>query len=351
MSDDEFTTLRLLRRDFPPEAVDASLDRARLRFDTAAMATTVRTGGAAPARTAPPVRWMRRSRPALLAGAALVVVGGLVATGVGVTHWGSPESAAAATLHEAAAAASADRTPAGAFTKVVESELSMVYATSDGEHYDEGYLEPTTTTTWVPADVSGTWVREVRSGAPTEFFGGTAARQAASDDGAGKPSAPVRERGVGGDFAVGELGGEQTGTLGASDIADLPRDPHALVRRIEAAPQAAGTTDELHVFDTISGLLRTGLVPADLRAAMYEALATLPDIVVTEEQVSLDGQRGTAIGLPHWSRTEQHDVIIDPADGTYIGERSIQTRQIGSIPAGTVIDSVTVRVTPVEDQP
>ncbi len=261
MSDDDFTTLRLLQHDLPPEAVDASLDRARVRFETAARGTTVRTGGPAPARTAPPVRWMRRSRPALLTGAALLVAGGLVATGVGVTHWGSPESAAAATLHEAAAAAAADRTPTAAFTKVVESELSMVYATSDGEHYGEGYLEPTTTTTWVPADVSGTWVRETRSGKPTTFFGGAAAREAASDDGAGKQSAPVRERGVSGDFAVGELGGEQTGTLGASDIADLPRDPHVLIGRIEAAPRAAGTTDELHVFDTISGLLRTGLVP------------------------------------------------------------------------------------------
>lgn len=350
---DDFTALRLLRRDrdLPPEAIDASLDRARLRFETAARATTVRTGGTAPARTEPPVRWMRRSRPALLTAAALVVAGGLIATGVGVTHWGSPESAAAATLHEAAAAAAADRSPTGAFTKVVESELSMVSATSDGEHYDEGYLEPTTTTTWVPADVSGTWVRETRSGAPTKYFGGAAAREAASDDGATEPSAPVRERGVGGDFAVGELGGAQPGTLGAGDIADLPRDPHALVRRIEAAPRAADTTDELHVFDTISGLLRTGLVPADLRAAMYEALATLPDVVVTEEQVSLDGRRGTAIGLPRWSGTEQHDVIIDPADGAYIGERSIRTRRIGSIPAGTVIDSVTVRATPVDDQP
>lgn len=351
MSDDDFTPLRLLRRDVPPEAVDASLHRARIRFETAATATTVRTGGTAPARTAPPVRRVRRSRPVLLTGAALVVAGGLVATGVGVTHWGSPESAAAGTLHEAAAAAAADRTPVGAFTKVVESELSMVYATSDGEHYDEGYLEPTTTTTWVPVDVSDTWVREIRSEAPTEFFGGAAAREAASDDGATEPSAPVRERGAGGDFAVGELGGEQAGTLGASDIADLPRDPHALVRRIEAAPRAADTTDELHVFDTISGLLRTGLVPADLRATMYEALATLPDVVVTEEQVLLDGRRGTAIGLPHWSAAEQHDVIIDPADGAYIGERSVQTRRIGSIPAGTVIDSVTVRVTPVDDQP
>jgi len=138
--------------------------------------------------------------------------------------------------------------------------------------------------------------------------------------------------------------------LGAADIGDLPRDPDALVHRIEEAPRPAGESDELHVFDTISGLLRTGLVPSDLRAAMYRALATLPDVVVTEEQASLDGRTGTAIGLPHWSRTEQHDVIIDPTDGAYLGERSMQTRRIGSIPAGTVIDSVSVRATPVDDQ-
>lgn len=298
-------------------------------------------------------REWRRSRPALLIGAALVVAGGLVVTGVGVTHWSAPEPAAAATLHEAAAAAAADRAPIGAYTKVVESELSMIYATSDGEHYDEGYLEPTTTTTWVPADVSGTWVREVRSGEPTRFYGGAAARRAAADDRAvgADGSGPMLERGAGGNFTVGELGGEQSGVLGAAHIAGLPRDPDALVRRIEAAPRGAGATDELHVFDTISGLLRTGLVPADLRATMYEALATLPDVVVTEEQASLDGRTGTAIGLPAWSATQQRDVIIDPAEGTYLGERSIQTRRTGSIPAGTVIDSVAVHVTPVNNQP
>ncbi|MBB1198675.1 CU044_5270 family protein [Curtobacterium flaccumfaciens] len=347
MSDDDFTTLRLLRRDkeLPPAAVDAALHRARLQFEVAAQATTASTGAT------PPVPRMRRFRPALLTGAAFVLAGGIVATGIGITHWSSPESAAAATLHEAAAAAIADQAPTGAYTKVVESELSMVYATSDGEHYDEGYLEPTTSTKWVPADVSGTWVRETRSGTPATFYGGAAARKAAADDRATERPGPVWERGAGGDFAVGELGGEQPGVLGVSDIADLPRDPDALVRRIEAASRGAGTTNELHVFDTISGLLRTGLVPADLRAAMYEALATLPDVVVTEKQASLDGRTGTAIGLPHWSKTEQRDVIIDPTDGAYIGERSIQTRRTGSIPAGTVIDAVTVRVTPVEEQP
>jgi hypothetical protein len=352
MSDDDLSTLRLLRRDeVPPEVLDAALDRARVRFDTAAHAATApRTSGAGPARTVPPVR---RFRPVVVAGAAVVVAGGLVASGIGITHWSSPAPAAAATLREAARAAADDRIPVGAFTKVVETERALGYASSDGQHYDEGYLAPTTSTTWVPADVSGTWVRETWSGPATTFYGGTAARKAAADDYATEAHRddPRWERAAGGDFTVGELGGVQPGTLTVADLPGLPREPAALVRRIEDAPRAVDTTDAEHVFDTVQQLLRTGLVPADLRATMYQALATLPGIVVTEEQASLDGRVGTAIGLPARTGGERQDVIIDRTSGAYLGERTVQTQRNGSIPAGALIDSVAVRVSPVDDRP
>lgn len=301
----------------------------------------------------PPVRALRRFRPIVLAGAAAVVAGGLIVSGIGVTHWTAPESAAAATLHGAARAATAHRTPAGAYTRVVETEESMVYASSGGDHYDEGYLAPTTTTTWIPADVSGTWVRETRSGKATTFYGGAAAREAAAAEEASRQGAdgPVRERAAGGDFAAGELGGAQPGLLGPADIAGLPRDPGALVRRIEAAPRPVDTTKAEHVYDTVSQLLRTGLVPADLRATMFDALATLPGIEVTEEQTTLDGRTGTAIGMPARTATERREIVIDPTDGSYLGERTTQTRRTGSIPAGTVIDSVAIRVSSVDHQP
>ncbi|OIH99575.1 MULTISPECIES: CU044_5270 family protein [unclassified Curtobacterium] len=350
MSDDDLSALRLLRRDhdLPPEVVDASLERARLRFDAAATATEA---PAAATRPRTPRALLRR--PVLLAGAAVVVAGGLVASGVGLTHWSAPEPAAAATLHEAARAAAADRTPTGAFTRVVEKEVAMAYTTSDGEHYDEGYLVPTTTTTWVPADVSGTWVRKTVTGEPTTFFGGESAREAAEQERAadGGSSGPVWERGAGGDFTVGELGGEQPGWITPADIGDLPRDPGALVRRIEASTRPVDTTDAEHVFDTVRQLLRTGLVPADLRATMFEALATLPGIVVTEEQASLDGRTGTAIGLPSRNGAERDEIIVDRSSGAYLGERSLQTERLGSIPAGTVVASVALRVTPVDDRP
>ncbi len=92
-------------------------------------------------------------------------------------------------------------------------------------------------------------------------------------------------------------------------------------------------------------------MPADLRATMYEALATLPGIVVTEEQVTLDGRQGTAIGLPSESGSERREVVLDRTDGTYLGERTLQTERTGSIPAGALIDSVSVRSTAVDDLP
>ncbi len=107
------------------------------------------------------------------------------------------------------------------------------------------------------------------------------------------------------------------------------------------------------MFDTLSDFLRTGLVPADLRATVYEAIAGLPDVVVTDDQASLDGRHGTAIGLGGRQRSDsdRREVIIDPATGAYLGERTLQTRRIGSIPAGSVVDSVAVAVDGVDRLP
>jgi hypothetical protein len=336
----DFTTLRAVRSevdDLPPAAVDAALHRARARMSTA---------------PATPVR--HRRRPVLLAAAAVVAAGVVAVAGVGITHLATPESAAAATLHDAArAAATTGSTAPTAFTRVTVTELALGYATSDGVHYDEGYLAPTTTVTWVPRSVTGTWVRESWSDAATVFYGGAAAREAARADFATNAHRddPARQRALAGAFTNGELGGTPAGTLTAVDVAGLPRDPAALVRRIEDAPRAKGASDEEQVFDTVTSFLRLGIVPADLRATMFEVLADLPGIVVTEEQTSLDGRRGTAIGLPEDGGDLRQEVVIDRSDGEYLGERTLQVRRDGSIPAGAVIDSASVVATQVGSLP
>jgi RNA polymerase sigma-70 factor (ECF subfamily) len=46
----------------------------------------------------------------------------------------------------------------------------------------------------------------------------------------------------------------------------------------------------------IGDLLRTGLVPADLRASLYKAAALIPGVTITDTQATLDGRTGIATG-------------------------------------------------------
>ncbi|KQO64238.1 CU044_5270 family protein [Curtobacterium sp. Leaf261] len=331
---DDLATVRRLRSEvdaLPPEVIDATLARVRQRLDAPVE----------PPRAPAP---RRRLRPVVLGIASAAAAAALVATGLGLTHLTSPESAAAATLHDAARASMSSAEPANAFTKVTTRERALGYATSDGEHYDEAYVADDVSITWVPRSISRTWTRVSWSEPASTFYGGAAAHDAARRDYATEAhrDTPNHERAAGGDFTNGELGGTPAGTLTPADIPGLPRDPGALVRRIEAAPKSVGDTDTEHVFDTVAEMLRTGLVPADLRVGMYDALATLPGITVTERQASLDGRTGTAIGLADPSGSEQRQVIIDRSSGDYLGERMLQLERNGSIPAGTVMDSVSV---------
>jgi hypothetical protein len=125
-------------------------------------------------------------------------------------------------------------------------------------------------------------------------------------------------------------------------LATLPRDPQRLLAELDDA----GPTDDpahraLFTIQHTVMLLRSGLVPGDLRAAMYGALALLPELRVTEQVANLDGRQGTALGVAvldiRW------DIIIDPATGAFIGERQVQVRaRPDGAPAGTLLNSTSV---------
>ena len=72
---------------------------------------------------------------------------------------------------------------------------------------------------------------------------------------------------------------------------------------------------ESDVFDHVATLLESGTAPADLRAALYRALALVPDVTITNQQAALDGRRGTAFGLPRDGVKNQQELIIDAVTG------------------------------------
>ncbi|MDR6505714.1 hypothetical protein [Arthrobacter oryzae] len=113
--------------------------------------------------------------------------------------------------------------------------------------------------------------------------------------------------------------------LDAEQLAALPRDGQALYDHFNAQYQGGSASRDEDNFVRITDLLRLGLVPADLRAGLYEALALIPGVTASE-QANFDGKVGIAIGRTEPLRAGQRaEMIIDPDTGLVIGERTIMT--------------------------
>lgn len=131
----------------------------------------------------------------------------------------------------------------------------------------------------------------------------------------------------------------------AEFFARLPRDPVALLGRLREdnpgswfGPFAAAVT-----------ALRTGLVPAPLRSALYRALTGLPAVEVVEHVANLDGV--DCLALVHDAGRTRTELMIAPGDGQFAGERdTLRTPSRCGLPAGTVI-STTAVLTGVVDGP
>jgi hypothetical protein len=133
-----------------------------------------------------------------------------------------------------------------------------------------------------------------------------------------------------GDFH-GSSGGSRAGSCAARTggwqqptpafLAGLPRDPAALYARLRADTKGHGRDPDAEVLVYATDALRTGLVPADVRAALYRAVAHLPGLKIVDHQANLDGRQGVALGMSDGGGGTQQ-IIFDPATGQFIGERS-----------------------------
>ncbi|MFJ6673302.1 CU044_5270 family protein [Actinosynnema sp. NPDC091369] len=123
-------------------------------------------------------------------------------------------------------------------------------------------------------------------------------------------------------------------------MAGLPRAPEALLERLLADGRGRGSSDHQEALVLASDLLRSGKVPAELRAALFRALALLPGLEVVDQSANLDGRRGVALAVTDGD--DRQEVIVDPATGEFIGDRRVLTESDGSLPAGTVVESASV---------
>ena len=132
-------------------------------------------------------------------------------------------------------------------------------------------------------------------------------------------------------------------------LAELPRDTDALRDRLYADTAGHGRSHDGEVLVYVADVLRTGMVPADLRAALFRVLETVPGVEVVRRHD--DGL--ISIGRLESVDGERQEIVIDPATGAYAGEQSVATQGIGElgIPAGTVVEDASVTTTVVDTVP
>jgi hypothetical protein len=117
----------------------------------------------------------------------------------------------------------------------------------------------------------------------------------------------------------------------------LPLDPQRLLDQL--VDDNPGTW--FGPFAAAVTALRTGLVPAPLRSALYKALTGLPAVTVGRA-VNLDGR--DCLALVHDAGPTRSELMVDPCDGRFVGERdTVRADSRAGLSAGTVVSTTAVR--------
>jgi hypothetical protein len=120
------------------------------------------------------------------------------------------------------------------------------------------------------------------------------------------------------------VGGASTNTqeyskyLDADWYAKLPRDPQKLLAVLmKDAHHYAPVERYVALGEAVDPVLKSGVAPADIRAAIFRALAKEPQVKIASGVTPIDGQRAVGIRM---GRGEQ--LLFSPQTGQYLGTRS-----------------------------
>ena len=341
---DDIELLSRMRADVP-EVDPLALRRARRRLLARAVGPRLSEVRSRRRRTA--VRF------AVAAGLAAVLAGGLVATD-SLTNSGRPVTGASADAAELLNLA-ADRTQAtpdpvvrpGQYRYVVTHAWygNAIVGFPEDRDRTMFYLTEQRYEVWIPFNESGIWYRRYTRPLSAKFF-------SAADERFIRLHHPDWLRpqvelytGANGGMAPNQAAPQADwGVPTSAWLATLPRDPVALLARIYQDTAGAGPDRDTEAFVAIGDVLRTGLVPSDLRAALYRAAARIPGVRLIDNAANLDGKRGVAVGRDNpWGARDE--IIFDSEAGQFIGERSVSIDpRIAQAPAGSVVGSTAVTV-------
>lgn len=254
------------------------------------------------------------------------------------------DTAAAKVLNSAAVAASDVSDPIVAPGQYLRVKTDAVWQTTGITDNGDpvSYLEKHQDTLYIPADQNDDWVWQRQAGEPYQTFGAESEAFAQSS----RQSSPAELlRAPGGAFFDGQA------AQSSQDFTALPTDPQQLLDLIYNTTRGAGQSKDGEALVWIADQLRQGTVPATIRAALYQAAALIPGVTITEQQATLNGTTGVAIGRVETATNSRQDIIIDPSNGQFIGEREVYLDATAGLPAGTASSFTTVTTSVVDSAP
>lgn len=300
-------------------------------------------GGSVPPQPSTPDPVARRRWGRWAAAAAVVVAlvaGALIIQTVPFGDKPPAASAAAAALNSAADKIRAADLPVapGQYRYIATHAWRMTGPYGLASRNNFSYLAEELTEDWVPADQSQKWLMRITETGERKWVQGT-------EEDARAAGVPIDEVPPPRD----QWNAPRSGSWQEPNpqwLAGLPRDPQQLYDRLRAdAPVNSRGDAELLVY--AADALRSGLVPADVRAALYRALAKLPGLEITDQLANLDGRVGIAYGMSDGH--SRHEIIIDPATGEFIGERETLITGTDGMKAGTVMSYTSVSTSVVNE--
>jgi hypothetical protein len=292
-------------------------------------------------------RWGR----AVAAGAvvAAAVAGVLVAENVGGNQ--PTASAAALTLRQAATASIGEHDPVlrpGQYLYIrLDSLNDNMVADVKGPVPTFYFVQEQVTETWIPADRKANWRLRDSLSAPLRWITGTE-QQAKAEGVDVTATAPTEITAPCGAFYASGTSPAACADAGPGNwqeptpawLAALPTDPAQLLAKLRKdIPQNLGDPE---ILTYVADALRGGQVPGRVRAVMYRALALLPDLKVTQQAANLNGGKGVALGVADPRSPVRQEIIVDPATGQFIGQRSVAQLADHDDPIGSVLSSSAV---------
>ena len=260
----------------------------------------------------------RKNRRRLRYGVVAAAVAGLLTAGVvSLGNHQAGESAAAATLRRAATATLAQHDPVvgpGQYLRVTLVEQSWSESSDSrgnvligNDRQPAVQQERWTRTVWIPHDLDGHWtVRE----------SSRVLHNATTDPRYRLPADPTRTY----DTASWAVPGSSryVPTYNPHWYDSLSRDPQTLILQLDHGFTGEGHGLAYRFSEEYSEILRSGLAPASVRAALFEGLAETPGMEVLGDVTTLDGRHGIAIG----AKGAHFAMVFDKQTGLYIGERA-----------------------------